>query len=314
VYLLSCITGAGLGPDMVNNKGCVCYMGYSNTFTWVQAAVQDPLVDPYAKAFYEPVLELIYHLADGHTAGEAFRASLDKWNEWIDYWSRSPDPYAPQVLMWLLHDRDCQKLIGDETARVTSAVPIPWWLLSLAVGSAPMMVVGTMSTRYRAVRPTMVIALASGAVAKIVEVRLPEELEAGEYITGSVFVDNVGDARGKIGSLLHTLWDDQWYGGWLEADPGARIEFRVTAEETAIVMPEEDAEMEILAGVLLDGWDQFRRDDTASWTIKLYVPEVWPWWWPIAAVGGGVALITVVGVVAYQERKREEMLMMMLMR
>jgi hypothetical protein len=136
-FMLSCITAAELGPDSVNNKGAVCYMGYADTFSWTQERLQDPLADRYGISFFEPVLELIYRLADGATTGEAFKASLDKWNYWIDYWSRSTDPFAPAVLMLLLHDRDCQKLIGDETARVASAIPWPWWLLQMGFGLAP---------------------------------------------------------------------------------------------------------------------------------------------------------------------------------
>jgi hypothetical protein len=98
--------------------------------------MQDPLVDGYGISFFEPVLEVIYRLADGATTGEAFKASIDKWNYWIDYWSRSTDPFAPTILMLLLHDRDCQKLIGDEAARVVSAVPVPWWML-MALGFVP---------------------------------------------------------------------------------------------------------------------------------------------------------------------------------
>jgi hypothetical protein len=135
-YMLSCITAARLGPDSVNNKGCLCYIGYSEPFGWVQEAPLDPLVDRYGKAFFEPVLELIYRLADGSTTGEAFGASIDKWNYWIDYWSRSTDPLAPFVLIQLLLDRDCQKLIGDESARVASAITWPWWALT-ALGFAP---------------------------------------------------------------------------------------------------------------------------------------------------------------------------------
>jgi len=167
-------------------------------------------------------------------------------------------------------------------------------------------------SRFVAVgRPVITrVALAPGAQAKIVEVRLPEELEAGRWITGSVSVDNVGDAKGKIACLIHTLWDDQYYGGWVEADPTQRVEF--TVPENLIKMPDRDAEMEILAGVLLDGWEKFRRDDARSWTVKL--AEVWPWWWILAAGAGGVALITVAGVIIYQERRREEQLMLMLLR
>jgi hypothetical protein len=137
VYLLSCSTGQQLGPDMVRDKGAWCYVGYKVAFTWIQESIQDPTADKYAKAFFEPVLELICRLADGRTVGEAFRASIDKWNSWIDYWSRSPDPVAPAVVMFLILDRDGQVLIGDENARVTPAVALPWWLLSAVGAVAP---------------------------------------------------------------------------------------------------------------------------------------------------------------------------------
>jgi hypothetical protein len=140
MFALSCITAARLGPDSVA-KGCTTYMGYAETFEWSQEVAQDPLVDRVGKSFFEPVLELIYHLAAGEATGVAFKASLDKWNYWIDYWSRSTEAYAPQVLMLLLHDRDCQKLIGDETATVVSAIPTPWWFLSM-LGTLPLIAVG----------------------------------------------------------------------------------------------------------------------------------------------------------------------------
>jgi hypothetical protein len=139
VYLLSCITGASLGPDMVNNKKAKTNISYKETFTWIQASSQDPLVDKYAKGFYEPVMELIYSLADGLTAREAWNANMDKWNYWIDYWRKSSDPYAATVLQWLIHDRDCQVMFGDESARVVEAEVIPpiW----MALGMLPVMLV-----------------------------------------------------------------------------------------------------------------------------------------------------------------------------
>jgi hypothetical protein len=137
VYLLSCLTGQQLGLDVVNNKGAWCYVGYKVEFTWINEYLQDPMVDRYGKAFFEPVLELISRLADGHTVGEAFKASLDKFNYWIDYWSRSSDPEAPAIVMYLIADRDGQVLIGDENAGITSAVSPPWWLLSALGAIAP---------------------------------------------------------------------------------------------------------------------------------------------------------------------------------
>jgi hypothetical protein len=141
VYLLSCLTGQRLGPDMVNDKGAWCYIGYKVEFTWIQERLVDPLQDKYGRSFFEPVLEIIYRLADGHTAGEAFKASVDKWNYWIDYWTRSDDPLAPLVIMFLKLDRDGQVIIGDQGARITSWPPDWWWLLQLAGGFAPLGIV-----------------------------------------------------------------------------------------------------------------------------------------------------------------------------
>jgi len=124
IYALSCLTGLGLGPDMVG-KGARCYVGYRVEFTWTQERAQDPLADRYGRAFFEPVLELIYRLADGRRAADAFRASVDRWNYWIDYWTRSDDPAAPLVVAQLLHDRDGQVLLGDGSATVTAAPPAP---------------------------------------------------------------------------------------------------------------------------------------------------------------------------------------------
>jgi len=137
VYALSCFTAMELGPDAVENKGCRCYIGYDREFAWTQEKFVDPLEDKYGKAFFEPVLELICRLADGATTGEAFKASIDKWNEWIEYWSKSEDPVAPLVLQLLIHDRDCQRLLGDEEAKVYAPAPPIWWLTAMMVGCAP---------------------------------------------------------------------------------------------------------------------------------------------------------------------------------
>jgi len=146
VYLLSCITGAKLGPDMVNNKGATSFIGYKEVFVWVQSDFQDPLKDPYGKSFFEPALEIIYRLADGYTAREAYNTSMSKWNYWIDYWTKSDDPYAPVVLQLLIHDRNAQVLIGSEEARVTRTVPeIPWWLVATLTAPAAYLAVSLLT-------------------------------------------------------------------------------------------------------------------------------------------------------------------------
>lgn len=142
IVALSCVTAARLGPDAVG-KGARCYIGYDKDFTWIMDVVQDPLLNLYARGFFEAVLEILYRLMAGDTTAEAYRASMDVWNYWIDYWTRSTDPSAPLVLQWLIHDRDSQKLIGDAMATVTVAEIIPalWWAFQAVGAVAPIMIV-----------------------------------------------------------------------------------------------------------------------------------------------------------------------------
>jgi hypothetical protein len=144
IYLLSCLTGQGLGSDMVNNKGARAYIGYKVEFTWIQAQVQDPLLDPYGRAFFEPVLEIYKNLADGKTVGEAYLASMDKWNYWIDYWSKSDDPVAPSIVQLLLWDRNGQVLYGDENSVIVQPfqIPVPWLFIAGTFSTVPMIVIG----------------------------------------------------------------------------------------------------------------------------------------------------------------------------
>jgi hypothetical protein len=145
VFLLSCLTGQNLGVDLVRNKGVMVFVGYKVEFTWVQSRVQDPLADVYARSFFEPVLELYYKLADGKTVKEAYLASIDKWNYWIDYWSKSNDPIAPLVVQTLVWDRDGQVLYGDENATIGTPTPIPlsWWVASGIAFGLPLFAVAS---------------------------------------------------------------------------------------------------------------------------------------------------------------------------
>jgi hypothetical protein len=124
---------------MVKNKGARTYIGYNRIFEWWQEIIGDPLADKYARGYFEAVLEILYNLADGRTTGEAQARSIDKWNYWIDYWSKSSDPLAPAVLQTMISDRDAQILIGDDKATVTPPPIIEgwWYMLALTLGMVP---------------------------------------------------------------------------------------------------------------------------------------------------------------------------------
>jgi len=122
LLLLSCSCGIRLAPSAVS-KGATTVFGWVVDFTWV--AVEDPATDPYAKGYFESVNAISNALAYGKTTQEAMNLSLASWNQWIDYWTGSVDPYASMVIQWLIHDRDGQKLFGSTSARITTPAPVP---------------------------------------------------------------------------------------------------------------------------------------------------------------------------------------------
>ncbi len=122
VLLLSCSCGIRLAPDAVN-KGATTVFGWVVDFTWI--AVEDPATDPYARGYFEAVNAISNALVEGKTTQEAMDLSLAKWDEWIDYWTSSVDPYASMVVQYLIHDRDGQKLFGSPSATIVEPTPTP---------------------------------------------------------------------------------------------------------------------------------------------------------------------------------------------
>jgi len=119
VLLLSCSCGVRIAPDAVN-KGALTVFAWAVDFTWV--AVTDPDVDQYARGFFEAVNVISNALADGRTTKEAMESSIATWNKWIDQWTLSDDPYAPMIIQNMIHDRDGQRLFGDENIRITTGI------------------------------------------------------------------------------------------------------------------------------------------------------------------------------------------------
>ncbi|GAI43931.1 unnamed protein product, partial [marine sediment metagenome] len=122
VLLLSCSCGVRIAPSAVS-KGAVAVYAWTVDFTWV--GVGTPETDPYGRGYFESVNVISNALAEGRTTQEAMNLSIASWNEWIDYWMGSDDPYASQVVQWLIHDRDGQTLFGAPNARITIPNAIP---------------------------------------------------------------------------------------------------------------------------------------------------------------------------------------------
>jgi len=122
VLLLSCSCGIRLAPSAVS-KGATTVFGYVVDFTWL--AVENPATDPYARGYFESVNAISNALVEGKTTQEAMDLSLATWNQWIDFWTRSVDPYASMVIQYLIHDRDGQKLFGSPSATIVEPTPTP---------------------------------------------------------------------------------------------------------------------------------------------------------------------------------------------
>ncbi len=115
VLLLSCSVGIRLAPSAVS-KGAAAIFAWVMDFSWV--ATGDPETDVYALGFFEPVNAISNALVDGKTTEEAMTLSRLSWNQWIDYWMASDDPFASLVLQHMIADRDGQILLGSTTARI----------------------------------------------------------------------------------------------------------------------------------------------------------------------------------------------------
>ncbi len=122
VLFLSCSVGVRLAPSAVS-KGATTAFAWNVDFTWIAAG--DPATDIYAVGFFEPVNAISNALVYGKTTQEAMTLSLAAWNQWIDHWTSSVDPYAPMVIQHMIHNRDGQILFGSTSARITTIAPAP---------------------------------------------------------------------------------------------------------------------------------------------------------------------------------------------
>ncbi len=119
IHFLSCRTAGQLGPDTVE-KGAACYMGYDENFTFVWDEPSTPVVEEELFQNCDSTFDLF--MANGHTAGEAWDATLAAFNAAI---ARVPGTAAAA---WLTYDRDHCRLLGNRDARI---LPFRYARLSL---------------------------------------------------------------------------------------------------------------------------------------------------------------------------------------
>lgn len=140
VILHSCLTAQLLGPSIIS-KGGLAYIGSYETWTWVDLdGSGDPYADPYAKCFFESANQIPIALLNGRTVGEATALGLERYDYWIDWWGRSTDSNAPEIIKWLIWDRENTRQLGLAEASATTVVQIPLEAASPALTTLSLLV------------------------------------------------------------------------------------------------------------------------------------------------------------------------------
>ncbi len=110
VLFKCCYAGISLAPDAVS-KGAVAAFANTELFSWWEGEED---------GFFFSVNAISDALVNGLTTSEAMDHSLATWNEWIDYWLTSEDPWGPAIAALMIEDRDGQVFFGDPTATVAN--------------------------------------------------------------------------------------------------------------------------------------------------------------------------------------------------
>ena len=104
---ISCSVAQELGYDIVE-KGARAFIGFLKPliFAYDPSKRANPLADGRARPFMEPIQALVRALLEGESPWGAREEAIRKYDEWIERISRSDLPDAPDLLMYLRHDRD----------------------------------------------------------------------------------------------------------------------------------------------------------------------------------------------------------------
>lgn len=134
VYLLSCLTARELGPSMVR-QGALAYAGYRDEFVWIVESPESPATDRFAAPFGSASTAFPTALVEGKTVREAKERTLAVFEREIERWEKSPDPYAREVVKWLLWNRDSLTVEGDEEIRgLEPRIALGLLLSAVAIG------------------------------------------------------------------------------------------------------------------------------------------------------------------------------------
>lgn len=123
VFLLSCLAGKNLVPEMVKN-GTKLGIGFDEEFCWVVDTDYSPEEDPYASVFGNICNEIAKEMVKGKSMNEIKQKAFLLFNEKINYYNRyldeNPDLPAKEKVRVRLsaslleHDRDAFVIYSSE--------------------------------------------------------------------------------------------------------------------------------------------------------------------------------------------------------
>lgn len=129
-HLFSCLTGTpgGLAESIAEAGALVC-IGYASEFI-IGLAMEPYPESKITQSLCEPDGEIELSLADGKNCVEAFEASDEKTEWWLEWWRGSGYPDADLVIWSLLSNQNAKMLYGVPEAQIIiQAPPVPLWTM-----------------------------------------------------------------------------------------------------------------------------------------------------------------------------------------
>lgn len=127
-HLFSCLTGTPGGlAESIAESGALASIGYSAEFI-IGLAIEPYPESKITQSLCEPDCEIELSLADGKNCVEAFEASDEKTEWWLEWWRSSGYPDADLIIWSLLSNQNAKMLYGVPEAQVTiQAPPVSLW-------------------------------------------------------------------------------------------------------------------------------------------------------------------------------------------
>lgn len=130
-YLISCWTGAYLGPEIIK-RGGLAYIGFNKRFWWaVDAEDPIPATDTYARDFFSVINSISFNILEGKTLRESLAAAESLIYEYITKWMDSDDDAAPAVIVSLLDLHDYITALDRETMSAELSAGLKFSLVGL---------------------------------------------------------------------------------------------------------------------------------------------------------------------------------------